>query len=67
MKRLCREIPAGRNERLAWDELVRHIKIVTDPDKVAQLNAELERRRAKERDNSAACRSHLGHRRSKSR
>jgi hypothetical protein len=67
MKRLCREIPAGRNERLAWDELVRHIKIVTDPDKVAQLNAELEGRRAKEREDSAACRSHLGHRRSKAR
>ena len=67
MKRLCHEIPAGHSERLAWDELVRHIKIVTDPDKVVQLNAELERRRAKEREDSAACRSHLRHRRSKAR
>ena len=67
MKRLCREIPPGRSERLAWDELVRHIKIVTDPNKVAQLNAEVERRRAKERKGSAACRSLLAHRRSKAR
>jgi len=59
MKRMCRENPGWRRERLAWEELVRHIKIVSDPIKLAQLNAELERRKRKEQGKSSVCCSHF--------
>jgi hypothetical protein len=62
IKRLCREIPQGCSLRLAWNELVRHIKIVTDPNKVDQLNAELARRKTVERGHSEMCRSLLADR-----
>jgi hypothetical protein len=56
---MCRESPGRRRERVAWEELVRHIKMVSDPEKLAQLNAELERRKRKQKANSATCCGHL--------
>jgi hypothetical protein len=55
MKRMCRENPGWRRQRWAWEELVLHIKIVSDPTKLAQLNAELERRKRKEQEKSLVC------------
>ena len=52
MRRICRESPRWRREWLAWEELVRHIKIVSEPNKLAQLNAELEKRKRIEQENS---------------
>ena len=52
MKRMCRENPGWRRQRWAWEELVLHIKMVSDPTKLAQLNAELERRERKEQEKS---------------
>lgn len=59
MKRMCRENPGWRREHWAWEDLVRHIKIVSDPTKLAQLNAELERRKRKEQEKSSVCCSHF--------
>jgi hypothetical protein len=49
MKRMCRETvtPRWRRRQLAVTELLRHARIVTDPKKLAYLNAEVARRKGK--------------------
>jgi hypothetical protein len=42
MKALCRQLPArSRRRRKLWQELFPHARIITDPKKLAQLNADL--------------------------
>jgi hypothetical protein len=50
MKRMCREAlsPSARQRPLTWREAFPHASIVTDPRKLAQLKAEVLRR--KQRD-----------------
>jgi hypothetical protein len=46
MKRLCRELPArSRLRRKLWQELFPHARIITDPKKLAQLNADVAQRK----------------------
>jgi hypothetical protein len=47
MKRMCRQqlTPSWRRRQLTCEELLRHVRIVTDPEKLAYLNAEAKRRR----------------------
>jgi hypothetical protein len=54
MKRLCRKflVPSWRRRRFDCGELLRHIRIVTDPKKLAYLNAEVERRAREEQAES---------------
>jgi len=49
MQRKCRKIaaPAWRRRQLAMTELLRHARVVTDPNKLACLNAEVARRKAR--------------------
>ena len=49
MRRLCRRLatPCRRSPRL-WQDLFSHVQIVTDPKKLAQLNADLASRKRKE-------------------
>lgn len=47
VKRRCREtigFSSRRRERV-WTALFRHARIITDPKKLAQLNAEVEKRK----------------------
>ena len=46
MKRWCREPlkPSLRRRSFECSELLRHVRVVTDPEKLAYLNAEVERR-----------------------
>ena len=50
MKRLCRELltPSWRRRRFECAELRRHVRVVTDPKKLAYLHAEVERRAREE-------------------
>jgi len=49
MKRTCREaaIPTWRERQLAMTELLRRARIVTDPEKLAHLNAKAAQRKAR--------------------
>lgn len=55
MKRLCRRLstPYRRKEKL-WRELFSHARVITDPKKLAQLNADLARRKQREEAESIA-------------
>jgi hypothetical protein len=48
MKHMCRKIAvtAWRRRQLAMTELLRNARVVTDPIKLAGLNAEVARRRS---------------------
>ena len=50
MKRMCRGLPTRSWSRphLTWQELFPHAAIVTDPKKLAQLNAAVATRKQKE-------------------
>jgi hypothetical protein len=54
MKGLCRDFvsPSWRRRQFDWAELLRHIRIVTDPKMLAYLNAEVEKRAREERTES---------------
>jgi len=54
MKRLCRELltPSWRRRKFECAELLRHVRVVTDPEKLAYLNAEVERRAREEQAES---------------
>jgi hypothetical protein len=46
MKRSCRQLPArSRIRRKLWQEFFPHARIITDPKKLAQLNADLAQRK----------------------
>jgi hypothetical protein len=48
MKDRCREMTSSRRRRqLSVTELLRHARIVTDPEKLACLDAEVARRKGK--------------------
>jgi hypothetical protein len=51
MNRMCRGLPtrSWRKARLTWQELFPNAAIVTDPKKLAQLNAAVETRKQKEK------------------
>jgi hypothetical protein len=57
MKRICRETHRWRSRRLEELELVRRIKVITDPERVAKLKAELESKKIEERQQLAICHS----------
>jgi hypothetical protein len=48
MKRICRKrlTTSSRRQQLTCEEMLRHARIVTDPQKMAYLNAEAKKRRA---------------------
>jgi hypothetical protein len=48
MKRMCRQrlTTTSRRRLLTCEEILRHARIVTDPEKLAYLNAEAKKRRA---------------------
>jgi hypothetical protein len=50
MRRTCRQsLRMSRSKRLAtWQELFSHVRLVTDPSKLAQLSAQAEKRGPKE-------------------
>ncbi len=53
MQRMCRKVsaPAWRRRQLAMTEVLRRARVVRDPSKLAYLNAEVAKRKAKaERD-----------------
>jgi hypothetical protein len=54
MKRLCRDFltPSWRRRQFDCAELLRHIRVVTDPKMLAYLNAEVEKRAREERTES---------------
>jgi hypothetical protein len=54
MKRRCREplTPSWRRRKFECAELLRHVRVVTDPKKLAYLNAEVERRAREEQAES---------------
>jgi len=54
MKRRCRELltPSRRRRKFECAELLRHVRVVTDPEKLAYLNAEVERRAREEQAES---------------
>jgi hypothetical protein len=56
MKRLCRELitPSWRRRHLSSADPLRHARIVTDPEKLAYLTAEVEKRRANSKANEDA-------------
>ena len=55
MKRMCRHwLPSWRRRQVSSAELLRHASIVTDPEKLAYLNAEVEKRRANSKANEDA-------------
>jgi hypothetical protein len=58
MKRMCRELitPSWRRRHLSSADPLRHARIVTDPEKLAYLNAEVEKRRANSKANEDASR-----------
>ena len=51
MKRMCREVLASSVQRrpLTWREAFPHASIITDPAKLAQLKAEVVKRKLGER------------------
>ena len=53
-KRMCRELltPSWRRRQFECAELLRHVRVVTDPKKLAYLNAEVERRAREEQAES---------------
>jgi hypothetical protein len=56
MKGLCRQLPArSRRRRKLWQELFPHARIITDPKKLAQLNADLAQHKRIEEAESRAC------------
>jgi hypothetical protein len=50
MERLCRQLvtPSWRRRQLIWQEVFPHARIVTDVKKMAQLNADVAKRKRKE-------------------
>ncbi len=58
-KRLCRELltPSWRRRKFECAELLRHVRVVTDPKKLAYLNAEVERRAREEQAESKRSRT----------
>jgi hypothetical protein len=46
---MCRKVsaPAWRRRQLAMTEVLRHARVVRDPNKLAYLNAEAAKRKAK--------------------
>jgi hypothetical protein len=50
MKRMCRQLvtPSWRRRQLIWQEFFPHARIVTDVKKMAQLNADVAKRKRKE-------------------
>jgi hypothetical protein len=50
MERLCRQLvtPSSRRRQLIWQEVFPHARIVTDVKKMAQLNADVAKRKRKE-------------------
>jgi hypothetical protein len=49
MQRMCRKVsaPAWRRRQLAMTEVLRHARVVRDPNKLAYLNTEVAKRKAK--------------------
>lgn len=45
MERKCREPIKRYGRRLTWVELLRNVKVVSDPKQLARLHAELEKRK----------------------
>jgi hypothetical protein len=58
MKRMCRELitPSWRRRHLSSADPLRHARIVTDPEKLAYLNAEVEKQKANSKANEDASR-----------
>jgi hypothetical protein len=56
MKRMCRNpiTPSWRRRQLTSADLLRHARIVTDPEKLAYLNAEVAKQRANSKANEEA-------------
>jgi len=50
MERMCRQLvtPSWRRRQLIWQEFFPHARIVTDVKKLAQLNADVAKRKRKE-------------------
>jgi hypothetical protein len=50
MERMCRQLvtPSWRRQQLIWQEFFPHARIVTDVKKLAQLNADVAKRKRKE-------------------
>jgi hypothetical protein len=50
MERLCRQFvtPSWRKRQLIWQEVFPHARVVTDVKKMAQLNADVAKRKRKE-------------------
>lgn len=50
MERMCRQLvtPSWRRRHLIWQEFFPHARIVTDAKKLAQLNADVAKRKRKE-------------------
>jgi len=57
MQRMCRKVsaPAWRRRQLAMTEVLRHARVVRDPNKLAYLNTEVAKRKAKT-ESEALCR-----------
>jgi hypothetical protein len=53
MKRMCRHgrTPSWRRRQVSSADLLRHARIVTDPEELAYLKAEVERRRVNSKGN----------------
>jgi len=62
MKRMCREIagPTWRARQLAARELLRHATIVTDPGRLAYLNAKVVRQKARTEIDGLRVRPQMG-------
>jgi hypothetical protein len=50
MKRMCRQLvtPSWRRRQRIWQEVFPHARIITDEKKMAQLNADVAKRKRKE-------------------
>ena len=48
MRRPCRLVTPRRRNPNSWHNLFSHVRIITDPKKLAQLNADLASRKRKE-------------------
>jgi len=50
MQRMCRQLvtPSWRRRQLIWQEFFPHARIVTDVKKLAQLNADVAKRKREE-------------------
>lgn len=55
MKRMCRESLQGQSKSGTWVHRIRYFRVIADPDRVAQLKAELERQKSSHANNSRCC------------